>query len=122
MATAGADVVGVDWRVPLDEARRRVGPDRAVQGNLDPALCLATPWPVVEAADPRGAGPGAAGAGPGHIFNLGHGVLPETDPGSWLRWSTWSTPRAGRDDGTETPNSRRVEDPSRQATGNRARR
>ncbi len=57
MATAGADVVGVDWRVPLDEARRRVGPDHAVQGNLDPALCLA-PWPVVEAATPAGAGRG----------------------------------------------------------------
>ena len=52
MATSGADVVGVDWRVPLDEARRRVGPDRAMQGNLDPALCLA-PWPVVEERDAR---------------------------------------------------------------------
>jgi uroporphyrinogen decarboxylase len=81
MATAGADVVGVDYRVPLDVARRRIGPDRAVQGNLDPALCLA-PWPVAERATRdvlarAGHGPGAAG----HIFNLGHGVLPETDPG-----------------------------------------
>lgn len=78
MATSGADVIGVDWRVPLDEARRRVGPEHAVQGNLDPALCLG-PWDVVSA--------GArsvlerAGTEPGHIFNLGHGVLPETDPG-----------------------------------------
>ena len=77
MAAAGADVVGVDWRVPLDEARRRVPADRALQGNLDPALCLA-PWEVVEAAVRdvlrRNAGH------PGHVFNLGHGVLPETDP------------------------------------------
>ena len=77
MATAGADVVGVDWRVPLDEARRRVGPGRALQGNLDPALCLA-PWPVVEEAALDVL---ARGGGTGHIFNLGHGVLPETDPG-----------------------------------------
>ncbi len=78
MATDGSDVVGVDWRVPLDEARRRVGPDRAVQGNLDPAVCLA-PWSVVEAEARQVLQ--AAGDQPGHIFNLGHGVLPETDPG-----------------------------------------
>jgi uroporphyrinogen decarboxylase len=80
MATAGSDVVGVDWRVPLDEARRRVGPDRAVQGNLDPALCLA-PWPVVEDATRAVLAEAADGTGSGHVFNLGHGVLPETDPG-----------------------------------------
>jgi len=79
MAGAGADVVGVDWRVPLSEAARRVGPGYALQGNLDPAICLA-PIPVVEEAaavvlaEARGL--------PGHIFNLGHGVLPETDPGT----------------------------------------
>jgi uroporphyrinogen decarboxylase len=82
MATAGSDVVGVDWRVPLDAARQRVGPDRAVQGNLDPALCVAAPWPVVAAATrqvlARG---GADGTGTGHVFNLGHGVLPEADVG-----------------------------------------
>jgi uroporphyrinogen decarboxylase len=77
MAEAGADVVGVDWRTTLRDARERVGPDRALQGNLDPAVCFA-PWPVVEAkvlevlADNDGH--------PGHVFNLGHGVLPETDP------------------------------------------
>jgi uroporphyrinogen decarboxylase len=75
---AGADVVGVDWRVPLDTARRRLGPTVALQGNLDPAICLA-PWPVVEAQTldvlARNAGH------PGHVFNLGHGVLPELDPG-----------------------------------------
>ena len=78
MATTGADVVGIDWRVPLDEARRRVGKGCAVQGNLDPALCLA-PWEVV-ASEARQVLE-QAGTDPGHIFNLGHGVLPETDPG-----------------------------------------
>jgi uroporphyrinogen decarboxylase len=77
MGTAGSSVVGIDWRVPLDEARRRVGPDIAVQGNLDPALCLST-WPVA-AAETREV-LARAGDAPGHIFNLGHGVLPETDP------------------------------------------
>ena len=81
MATAGAQVIGVDWRVPLDVARSRVGPDHAVQGNLDPALCVA-PWPVVEAAARQVLAEGAAdGSGTGHIFNLGHGVLPEADIG-----------------------------------------
>jgi uroporphyrinogen decarboxylase len=77
MATAGADVVGTDWRVPIDEARRRTGGYKAVQGNLDPVLCLA-PWDVV--ADAARDVLAAAGDAPGHIFNLGHGVLPETDP------------------------------------------
>jgi uroporphyrinogen decarboxylase len=77
MGDAGADVVGVDWRVPLDQASRRIGPARAVQGNLDPALLVAD-WPVVEAEVRRVLGEGRAA--PGHVFNLGHGVLPETDP------------------------------------------
>ena len=77
MATAGSTVIGVDWRVPLDEARRRVGPGLAVQGNLDPAMCLTT-WEVT-AAETREV-LARAGDAPGHIFNLGHGVLPETDP------------------------------------------
>ena len=83
MATAGADVIGVDWRVPLDVARTRVGPDHAVQGNLDPALCVSSPWPVVEAAARQVMADAAAadGSGTGHIFNLGHGVLPESDIG-----------------------------------------
>ena len=77
MSEAGADVVGVDWRVPLDEARRRL-PGKAVQGNLDPAVCLA-PWDVVaeRTRDVLRRNDGR----PGHIFNLGHGVLPELDPG-----------------------------------------
>ncbi len=77
MAESGADVVGVDWRTPLDRARERLGPDVALQGNLDPTVCLA-PWPVV--AEHARAVLAAAGDNPGHIFNLGHGVLPETDP------------------------------------------
>jgi uroporphyrinogen decarboxylase len=77
MATAGSNVVGIDWRVPLDQARRRVGPGLAVQGNLDPASCLVG-WPVAEAETRHVLG--LAGSAPGHIFNLGHGVLPETDP------------------------------------------
>jgi uroporphyrinogen decarboxylase len=75
-AAAGADVVGVDWRVPLDAAWARVG-DRAVQGNLDPAA-LGAPWEAV--AREADAVLAAAGGRPGHVFNLGHGVLPGTDP------------------------------------------
>jgi uroporphyrinogen decarboxylase len=77
MGAAGADVVGVDWRVPLDIARERV-PGKAVQGNLDPAVCLAS-WDVV--ADRTRDVLRRNGGRPGHIFNLGHGVLPELDPG-----------------------------------------
>ena len=78
MSEAGADVVGVDWRVPLSAARRRIGAGKAVQGNLDPAICLA-PADVVIRETTRVLLD--AGGKPGHIFNLGHGVLPETDPG-----------------------------------------
>jgi uroporphyrinogen decarboxylase len=77
MASAGADVVGVDWRVPLDAAVSRVGPGVALQGNLDPATVFA-PWPAV-AERARDVLRRAASA-EGHIFNLGHGVLPDTDP------------------------------------------
>ena len=74
----GADVVGIDWRVPLDAARARLGDGVAVQGNLDPAACLA-PWEAV--ADEARSVLAANAGRPGHVFNLGHGVLPETDPG-----------------------------------------
>ncbi len=77
MAQAGATVVGVDWRTPLDVASQRIGPSFAVQGNLDPATLFA-PWPVVETEVRRVLREGSAA--PGHIFNLGHGVLPDTDP------------------------------------------
>jgi uroporphyrinogen decarboxylase len=79
---AGADVVGVDWRVPLDEAATRVGPGAALQGNLDPAVLFA-PTSVVE-AKAREVLADAAGL-EGHIFNLGHGVLPSTDPDALTR-------------------------------------
>ena len=77
MRGAGADVVGVDWRVPLDAARARLAPDVALQGNLDPALVVAGWAATAEGArDVLRRNDGH----PGHVFNLGHGVLPETDP------------------------------------------
>jgi uroporphyrinogen decarboxylase len=83
MAEAGATVIGVDWRTSLADATARVETGMALQGNLDPAVLLAG-WPAVEDAaravvedGRRAVDAGAAG----HIFNLGHGVLPETDPG-----------------------------------------
>ncbi|MGY2130174.1 uroporphyrinogen decarboxylase [Blastococcus sp. SYSU DS0617] len=75
---AGADVVGVDWRIPLDEAARRVGQQRSLQGNLDPAVLLAD-RATVDREVRRIVEQGKAARG--HIFNLGHGVLPDTDPG-----------------------------------------
>jgi uroporphyrinogen decarboxylase len=74
---AGGDVIGVDWRLPLDVAWERIGHDRGVQGNLDGALLLG-PWDRAE----RGAEDvlRRAEGRPGHVFNLGHGVVPETDP------------------------------------------
>jgi uroporphyrinogen decarboxylase len=77
LAQAGADVVGVDWRTPLDVAAQLVGSGVAVQGNLDPAVLFA-PWPVIEAEVRQVLDQSKAAAG--HVFNLGHGVLPETDP------------------------------------------
>jgi uroporphyrinogen decarboxylase len=82
MAQAGADVVGVDWRIPLDVAAQRVRAARphrpiVLQGNLDPAVLLAG-WPAVDEEVRRVIAEGRpAGA---HVLNLGHGVLPETDP------------------------------------------
>jgi len=81
MATAGGDVIGLDWRVPLDDGWRRVGA-RAVQGNLDPAVLLG-PWERIASA--TGDVLARAGGRPGHIFNLGHGVLPDTDPATLRR-------------------------------------
>jgi uroporphyrinogen decarboxylase len=82
MSAAGASVIGVDWRTPLLDAAARVGPGKTLQGNLDPAVLLAG-WQVVEAAVRRVVDDGrrAVDSGAcGHIFNLGHGVLPDTDP------------------------------------------
>ena len=82
MGEAGADVVGVDWRVGLDEAARRVEAGKALQGNLDPAVLLA-PWPVIEQRVRQVLAQGRVAEG--HVFNLGHGVLPQTDPGALAR-------------------------------------
>jgi uroporphyrinogen decarboxylase len=82
MAATGGDAIGLDWRIPLDEGWLAVGRDRAVQGNLDPAVLLG-PWERTEAAAldvlARAAGR------PGHVFNLGHGVLPATSPDDLTR-------------------------------------
>jgi uroporphyrinogen decarboxylase len=75
LAEAGGSVIGVDWRIDLDEAWEKVGPDRAVQGNLDPTVLLADRDTVRRRVQEVLA---RAGGRPGHIFNLGHGVLPQT--------------------------------------------
>lgn len=81
LASVDCEAVSVDWRLPLDEAWRAIG-DKAIQGNLDPVVCLA-PWDVVEE---RGIDVlRRAGRRPGHVFNLGHGVLAETDPDTLAR-------------------------------------
>ena len=82
MHGVGVDVMGVDWRIPLDEASRRLGGSVPLQGNIDPAL-LAAPWPVLEAhvLDVLARGRTA----PAHVLNLGHGVPPDTDPGVLTR-------------------------------------
>lgn len=77
IGTTACDVVGVDWRLPLDDAWARLGTDKAIQGNLDPTCLLASDEAVASGA--RDILRRAAGR-PGHIFNLGHGILPETDP------------------------------------------
>jgi uroporphyrinogen decarboxylase len=77
MAASGGDVIGLDWRIPLDRGWELAGQDRGVQGNLDPAVLLG-PWPRIEVAARDVLG--RAAGRPGHIFNLGHGVLPPTDP------------------------------------------
>ena len=77
MADAGGDVIGLDWRIPLDRGWDEVGEERGVQGNLDPAVLLG-PWERAETAalDVLARADGR----PGHVFNLGHGVLPDTNP------------------------------------------
>jgi uroporphyrinogen decarboxylase len=77
MADAGGDVIGLDWRIPLDRGWELVGEDRGVQGNLDPVVLLG-PWERIEAATRDILD--RAGGRPGHVFNLGHGVMPDTDP------------------------------------------
>mgnify|MGYP003288729298 CR=1 FL=1 len=82
MAEVGGDVIGLDWRVPIERGWAIVGWDLGVQGNLDPALLLG-PFERVEAATVRILE--AVNGRPGHIFNLGHGVLPDTDPAALKR-------------------------------------
>jgi uroporphyrinogen decarboxylase len=77
MRDVGVDVIGVDYRLPLDEANRRLGGTTALQGNIDPAL-LAAPWEVLEAHVREVIAAGASA--PGHVVNLGHGVPPDADP------------------------------------------
>jgi uroporphyrinogen decarboxylase len=92
MADLGVEVIGVDWRVPLGEAARRVGQSVAVQGNLDPAVLFA-PW---EAAQAKAASVLEQGrAASAHIFNLGHGVLPGTDPDTLTRLVGFVHERSG---------------------------
>jgi uroporphyrinogen decarboxylase len=75
LCEAGGDVIGADWRIPIDEAWTRIGPDRAIQGNIDPTVLLGPLQRILRAADDVLA---RAGGRPGHIFNLGHGILPMT--------------------------------------------
>jgi len=82
MRTAGGDAIGVDWRVPLDAAWERIGLDRAIQGNLDPAVCTAS-WDAIERKAVEVLD--RAAMRDGHVFNLGHGVLPHTPVGNLVR-------------------------------------
>jgi uroporphyrinogen decarboxylase len=82
VAKLEVDVIGVDWRLPLSQVRRALGPTKAVQGNLDPAALFAPPAQLRQHADAVLA---EAGSGPGHIFNLGHGIWPDTDPDAVAR-------------------------------------
>jgi uroporphyrinogen decarboxylase len=75
LCEAGGDVIGVDWRIPIDEAWSRIGANRGVQGNLDPTLLLGPPARMLQQTDAVLA---RIGNRPGHIFNLGHGILPST--------------------------------------------
>ncbi|MFD5572020.1 uroporphyrinogen decarboxylase [Streptomyces cadmiisoli] len=93
MGEAGADVVGVDWRVSLDEAARRVGPGKALQGNIDPTVLFASTEAVETKA--REVLDSAAHLD-GHVFNLGHGVMPSTDPDALTRLVDYVHTRSAR--------------------------
>jgi uroporphyrinogen decarboxylase len=82
VADLDVDVIGVDWRSPLGTVRKVLGPTKAVQGNLDPAALFAPPKELERHID---AVLDSAGPAPGHIFNLGHGIWPETDPDAVAR-------------------------------------
>jgi uroporphyrinogen decarboxylase len=97
VADLKVDVIGVDWRSPLSVVRRKLGPGKAVQGNLDPAALFASPQDLRQHAarvlD-------EAGSEPGHIFNLGHGIWPETDPDAVARLVEYVHERSSRPAGT----------------------
>lgn len=92
MSAAGGDVIGADWRIWIDDAWSRAGSDRAIQGNLDPALLLA-PWPVVE--ESAGEILERVQGRSGHIFNLGHGILPQTPVDTLRRLADFVHERTG---------------------------
>ena len=96
MREAGGNAIGVDWRVPLDRAWERIGPDRAIQGNLDPAIAAAS-WDAVERATDRVLE--RAARRDGHVFNLGHGVLPNTPVENLQRLVDLVHERTARTDG-----------------------
>ena len=93
VAGLDVDVIGVDWRSPLDLVRQRLGPGKAVQGNLDPAALFASPEDLRQHA---GRVLDAGGGSPGHIFNLGHGIWPETDPDAVARLVDYVHERSSR--------------------------
>jgi uroporphyrinogen decarboxylase len=98
VADLDVDVIGVDWRSPLGVVRRKLGPDKAVQGNLDPAALFASPEDLRQHA---AAVLDEAAGSPGHIFNLGHGIWPETDPGAVARLVDYVHERSSRQAPTE---------------------
>jgi uroporphyrinogen decarboxylase len=93
VADLEVDVIGVDWRSPLGAVRRKLGPGKALQGNLDPAALFASPADLQDCA---GRVLDEAGGSPGHIFNLGHGIWPETDPGAVARLIDYVHERSSR--------------------------
>jgi len=100
---AGGDVIGADWRIPLDQAWSRIGHDRGVQGNLDPTLLLGPADRMLDAADDVLA---RADGRPGHIFNLGHGILPMTPLSGCNNWPSTSTPALARRSPRRRPDER----------------
>ena len=103
VADLEVDVIGVDWRTPLGAVRRQLGPGKALQGNLDPAALFASPEDLKHCA---GRVLDEAGASPGHIFNLGHGIWPETDPEAVARLVDYVHERSSEHPAAAGENSR----------------
>jgi uroporphyrinogen decarboxylase len=102
MSAAGGDVIGADWRIWIDDAWSRVGSDRGIQGNLDPAVLLA-PWPVVE--EKAGEIIDRVLGRSGYIFNLGHGILPQTPVDNVRRLADFVHERTGDSHSRPSPGS-----------------